>query len=148
MFAAGTETEGDVVILDSGSDVSPLPLSYGQCGEDAVNPEEVQLRDCQGERLHVTGYRTVSLVVQDEQGEEAELEHSFLIANVKKCILSLGQLYRSGWSIKQYGEGPVLESPDQELKVPVVYQRNSLAIKAFVCRVAMVDEDVTIKYVP
>ena len=134
------DVAGDVVILDSGSDVSLLPLSYGQCGENNVNPEEVQLRDCQGEHLHVEGYRTVSLVVQDECGEEAELEHSFLIANVKSCILSLGQLYRSGWSVKQHEHGPVLESPDRELRVPVVYQRNSLAISATVCRVEMMDE--------
>ena len=134
------EVVGDVVILDSGSDVSLLPLSYGQCGENNVNPEEVQLRDCQGEHLHVEGYRTVSLVVQDECGEEAELEHSFLIANVKSCILSLGQLYRNGWSVRQHEHGPVLESPDRELRVPVVYQRNSLAISATVCRVEMMDE--------
>ena len=46
----------------------------------------------------------------------------------------------NGWSVKQHGEGPVPESADQELRVPVVYQRNSLAIRAYVCRVAMLDE--------
>ena len=63
----------DVVILDSGSDVSLLP--------PAVNPEEVQLRGCQGKHLHVTGYRTVPLVVRGFED------------HVKSCILSLGQLY-------------------------------------------------------
>ena len=70
MISAGPETAGDVVILDSGSDVSLLPPSYGQCGVDAINPEKVQLCDCQGEHLQVTGYRIVSLVVPDESGEE------------------------------------------------------------------------------
>ena len=58
-------------------------------------------------------HRLASCVTADEEGEEAELAHSFLIGNVKGCILSLGQLYYSGWSVKQHGNGPVLESPDQ-----------------------------------
>ena len=33
MVSARLEAGGDLVILDSGSDVSLLPLSYGQCGE-------------------------------------------------------------------------------------------------------------------
>eukprot|EP00435_Cladocopium_sp_Y103_P019244 s76_g4.t1 len=141
MISAGGETSKDVVILDNGSDVSLLPLCYGECGTDAVNPEAVQLRDCQGEHLQVTGYRTVSLVVVDDEGVEAELEHSFLIANMKSCILSLGQLYQNGWSVQQHGHGPVLESLDRELRVPVVYQRNSLAIKATACRVELAGQD-------
>ena len=87
------------------------------------------------------GYRTVSLVVRDFEGVEAELEHSFLIANVKSCILSLGQLYRNGWSVKNLGDGPYLESPDQELRVPAHFQCNSLAISASVCRVEMVESE-------
>ena len=139
MVSAGLQEPDDVVILDRGSDVSLLPLGYGHCGETSIPHEDVQLRDCQGEHLSVAGYRTV---VQDGDGTEAELEHSFLIANVRSCILSLGQLYRSGWSVKQMedGGGPFLESPDQELRVPVFYQRNSLAIKATVCRVEQVAE--------
>ena len=143
MVSSGDEFDKGVVILDSGSDVSLLPLSYGQCGADAVQPEDVQLRDCQGSHLKVTGYRTVSLVVEDGDGTEAELEHAFLIANVKSCILSLGQLYRNGWCVKQMedGAGPYLESPDRELRVPVFYQRNSLAISATVCRVEQVEDE-------
>ena len=70
MVNYGEKTDNDVVILDSGSDVSLLPLSYGQCGMDAVREEDVQLRDCQGSHLKVTGYRTVSLVVKDGDGTE------------------------------------------------------------------------------
>lgn len=36
MVTAGDEIDKDVVILDSGSDASLLPLPYGQCGNDAV----------------------------------------------------------------------------------------------------------------
>ena len=64
MVSNGIEARGDVVMLDGGSDVSLLLFSYGQCREDAVNLEQVQLRDCQGKRLQVTGHRTVSFVAQ------------------------------------------------------------------------------------
>eukprot|EP00435_Cladocopium_sp_Y103_P037670 s676_g10.t1 len=145
MVSFGEVENKDVVILDSGSDVSLLPLSYGQCGvdADAEQSETVQLRDCQGSHLKVTGYRKVSLVVQDGDGTEAELEHAFLIATVKSCILSLGQLYQSGWSVKKMDDGSdlYLESPDQELQAPVFYQRNSLAMRATVCPVQQVDHE-------
>ena len=80
MVSSGEEFDKDAVILDSGSNVSLLPLSYGQCGADTVQSEDVQLRDCQGSNLKVTGYKTVSLVVKDGDGTEAELEQVFLIA--------------------------------------------------------------------
>lgn len=81
-----------VVILDNGSDGSLLPLHYAQEGDQPVDGA-VQLRDAQGEQLRVDGYKTVSLVVKDDQGEEAELEHCFLVGDVKSCVLSSGQLY-------------------------------------------------------
>eukprot|EP00435_Cladocopium_sp_Y103_P030286 s3267_g7.t1 len=77
----------DVVILNGGSNVSSLFLSYGKCAVDAERPEAVQLRDCQGSHLEVIGYRKISFVVQDGDGTEAELEHAFLIATVKSCVL-------------------------------------------------------------
>ena len=43
--SAGLEDGGEVVILDTGSNVSLLLLANGQCGEDAPNFEGVQLRD-------------------------------------------------------------------------------------------------------
>ena len=52
-----------------------------------------------------------------------------------------------GTAIPQWKEreatwhGPVLESPDQNLRVPVVHQRNSLAIRADVCRVVMAEDE-------
>ena len=80
--------------------------------------------------------KQASLVVEDEDGSQAELETQFLVAgSIKSAILSLGQLYRAGWSVSQAEHGPVLESPDKTLRVPVFYVRNSLAIRAEVCRV-------------
>ena len=128
------QSEPDVVILDSGSDVSLLPLHYGE-GQIQRGAQDVHLRDCQGERLRVDGYRTVSLLVTDVDGSEAEIEHCFLIGDVKSCILSLGQLYQHGWNVKHDGGILVLKSADSTLNVPVFFQRNSLAINATVCRI-------------
>lgn len=99
MISAGSQHE-NMVILDSGSDVSLLPLRYVQDGDGPVD-DSVQLRDAQGERLKVKGYKTVSLVVRDNQGVEAELERCFLVGDVKSCILSLGQLYQGGWHVRR-----------------------------------------------
>eukprot|EP00435_Cladocopium_sp_Y103_P023304 s2901_g5.t1 len=125
-----------IVILDSGSDVSLLPLSCGGVPDGPVDDAKVQLRDCQGQELKVAGVKTASIVVEDEDGSHAELETQFVVSeNVKSCILSLGQLYRAGWSVQQNADGPKLESPDRTLRVPVFFQRNSLAIRGEVCRV-------------
>ena len=130
----------NVVILDSGSDVSLLPVSCGIEVGGPVDKTKVQLRDCQGEQLQVAGVKTASLVVQDEDGSQAELETQFVVSgSVKSCILSLGQLYRGGWSVSQSTNDPMLESPDHTLKVPVFFQRNSLAIHGEVCRVEAAD---------
>ena len=131
-----------IVILDSGSDVSLLPLCRGGDIDGPADSAQVQLRDCQGTELKVTGVKTASIIVEDEDGSQAELETQFVVSeNVKSCVLSLGQLYRVGWSVQQHEGGPMLESPDKTLKVPVFYQRNSLAIHGEVCRVVAADGD-------
>ena len=110
--------ERNVVILDSGGIDGPA--------DDA----QVQLRDCQGQELKVAEIKTASMVVDDEDGNRTEPETQVLVAgNIKSAILSLGQLYQAGWSISQRNNGPVLESPDHTLRLPVFFVRNSLAIK-------------------
>ena len=81
------EKQQDIVILDSGSDVSLLPLNYGGKSDSGVDASIVHLRDCQGQKLQVNGYRNVSVLVNDRDGSEAEIEHCFLIGDVKSCIL-------------------------------------------------------------
>eukprot|EP00435_Cladocopium_sp_Y103_P025443 s995_g6.t1 len=124
-----------VVILDSGSDVSLLPLGCADV-DGPADQAQVQLRDCQGKELKVAGVKAASIVVEDEDGSQAELETQFVVSEgVKSCILSLGQLYRAGWSVQQDNDGPKLESPGRTLRVPAFFQRNSLAIRGEVCRV-------------
>eukprot|EP00435_Cladocopium_sp_Y103_P020525 s4238_g5.t1 len=144
MVSAGGMAEGkNVIILDSGSDFSLLPLSHGSGVDGPADESKVQLKDCQGQALQVAGVKTASLVVADRDGEQAELETQFVISNnIKSVILSLGQFYRAGWSVLQTSGGPMLESPDQTLHVPVFYVRNSLAIHGEVQGVESTFEDV------
>ena len=95
-----TETRRRAVILDSGSDVSLLPLSYAN---DSLGESSVKLQDCLGSSLKTTGQQDATLVVYDAlSGEEIELHHMFLIGNVHNCILSSGELYKSGcWKVKE-----------------------------------------------
>ena len=76
----------------------------------------------------MAGVRAASIVVEDEDGSQAELETQSVVSDsVKSCILSLAQLYRAGWSVQQNSSAPpTLESPDETVRVPV--QRNSLSI--------------------
>ena len=111
-----------------------LCLCLGVEVDGPVDGAEVQLKDCQGSALKVSGVKVASLVVEDVDGSQAELETQVVVSDsVKSCILSLGQLYRAGWSVQQDNMGPMLESPDKTLRVPVLYQRNSLAIRGEVC---------------
>ena len=127
------ETCRNVVILDSGSDVSLLPLSYAN---ENIGESNVRLQDCQGTSLRTAGQQGATLVVFDaKSGEDVEIHHRFLVGNVHNCILSLGELYKSGWMLKSDGSEQFLISPDQEAKIPVVFQRNSFAMEAMICQV-------------
>ena len=135
---SATETCRRVVILDSGSDVSLLPLSYAN---DSPDESDVRLQDCQGSSLKTAGQQEATLVVYDAMsGEEIELR--FLIGNVhNNCILSLGELYKNGWLLESDGKDQFLVSPDQQAGIPVIFQRNSFAIEATVCRILQSDSD-------
>jgi hypothetical protein len=105
--------DGKIVILDSGSDVSLLPHDLGREIDSPADEAHVRLRDCEGKELQVAKVRTASIVVENEDGNQAELEMQFVVSeSVKSCILSLGQLYRAGWSVQQNDDGPTLESPE------------------------------------
>ena len=39
----------------------------------------------------------------DRDGTEEELEHKLVVGDVKTCIVSLGELYRNGWQVRNAG---------------------------------------------
>ncbi len=130
-----SEPQGEkaCIVLDSGSDVSLLPMSF--LADSGIESKEHNLRDCQGQRLHTTGTKDAELVVSDVSNIQAILKQQFIVGDVTNCLLSLGQMLRKGWSISKTDEcesGLALVSPDEQLKVPVEYKGDSLAITAWV----------------
>eukprot|EP00434_Breviolum_minutum_P043737 symbB.v1.2.039002.t1/scaffold6288.1/size30759/2 len=125
--------EKSCIILDSGSDVSLLPLSFLADSGNAA--KEHNLRDCQGQKLHTKGTKDAELIVSDIGNMQAVLKQQFIVGDVTNCLLSLGQMLRKGWSISktdECGSGLALISPDEELKVPVEYRGDSLSITAWI----------------
>ena len=130
-----TEPQGEksCIILDSGSDVSLLPMSF--LADSGNTAKEHNLRDCQGQKLHTTGTKDAELIVSDVGNMQAVLKQQVIVGDVTNCLSSLGQMLRKGWSISktdECGSGLALISPDEELKVPVEYRGDSLSITAWI----------------
>ena len=130
------EDDSGWIILDSGSDVSLLPNTFQP---DVSDTSGHDLRNCQGGSLKTTGSKSAELLVMDTDGNEALLNHNFITAAVKAGIVSLSQLYKQGWSVIPEEQGPVLVSPCHDLRVPMCYRNNSLAIRAHVRCVDLVE---------
>ena len=122
----------DAVILDSGSDANVLPKSYAS---DNILASKHRLRNCEGTPLKTYGTRETELVVTTANGEEVVLKQKFVVGEVTNCLLSLGQLLKTGWSLVhrgEHGEQLALQSPEGSVEVPVYYKGSSLAMDAWI----------------
>ena len=127
------QCEKSCIILDSGSDVSLLPMSF--VADSDSTSRERNLRDCQGQKLQISGTKDAELIVDDISNGQAILKQQFIVGDVTNCLLSLGQMMKRGWTIGKTDEcdsGIALISPDEQLKVTVEYKGDSLAITVFV----------------
>ena len=127
-----SEAEMTDVILDSGADVSCLPLSYGQYGS-SHGSASLGLRDAQGESLAVQDLREVSFIVHDETGEPVIWKEVCAIAPVTQPLLCKGKLMRSGWWPKR--EPYMCMEHESGVKVPMSFRGNSLCVRASIFRV-------------
>ena len=130
------ECENEWVILDSGSDVSLLPARYQP--DSNSNFGSGSLQNCQGGALQTTGTRQAELIAVTTEGEEVLLQHEFIVGNVTSCLVSLGQLYQGGWTIfkDETNDSLSLQSPGNEIRIPVEYRNRSFAIKAQVRQIS------------
>ena len=122
----------DAVILDSGSDANVLPRVYAS---DNVSASKHRLRNCEGTPLKTYGTRETELVVTTLNGEEVVLKQQFVVGEVTSCLLSLGQLLETGWSLVhrgEHGKQLALQSPEKTVEVPVYYKGSSLAMDAWI----------------
>ncbi|CAE7242878.1 unnamed protein product [Symbiodinium sp. CCMP2592] len=120
------------VILDSGADMSCLPLEYAQHGFDH-GPHNLQLRDAQGEPLAVNDLREVEFVVESSTGEHVVWREVCAIAPVTQPLLCKGKLMKAGWwPVRQ--PDMALEH-DSGVRVPISFKGNSLCVRASIFRV-------------
>lgn len=121
-IVSGAMYANSKIMILCGSDVFLRPHGFeGELdGLAGWNPS--RLRDCEGKEFKVAGVRTVSVIVDEIDGSQAELTQ-FVSQSVKSCILRLDMLYRTRWCIKQNTDGPTWNLPDRTKKEPTLSER-------------------------
>ena len=149
-----TVDEGDLdeqhIVLDSGADVSLLPLRYGHKGRSissSVNSGMV-LEDAQGCPLSCTEMKRASINVkcrlQKDDGDEfsiCSVVEDFVVAKVTNVLLSMGRLLKNGWKFNANSKPNcvgTLISPDGQCLVDVHYKQNSLSLRGCIYKAIMV----------
>ena len=130
-----------LVVLDSGADISLLPIAMGSKGK-SQRLERTVLEDAQGIRVETYGKRRAHVEVQTEQEDPVILEDEFIVASVQAPLISMGRLLHRGWRIcpSTSPTGVSLLAPDGQCQIPVYYKKNSLALKAYIRQVSVSDE--------
>ncbi|CAE7237023.1 unnamed protein product [Symbiodinium sp. CCMP2592] len=116
--------EGHEVILDSGADVTVLPMRiFGEVGcESKAN---VALVDAQGSRIPQAAVREgVTFVVEGCDGQEIVFRDRAVLARVKQPLLCAGKMFKDGWLPRPEAEQLVMKKGSQAF--PVHWARNSL----------------------
>ena len=121
-------TKGETVniILDSGADMSVLPLSYKNCGK-SLSKVSV-LRDAQGNRMPGGALRQAVVTLEDDNGNLVEIRETFALSKVTDPLLALGKMLRRGWKIGSDGQDVKLVHGD--FNKTVNFRSNSLALEA------------------
>ena len=84
------------VVLDSGADMSVLPLDCKHLG--APLPKRSILRDAQGNKMKGGDLRQAEVLMEDETGQWVCLRETFAVSNVSEPLLALGKLLKKGGS--------------------------------------------------
>ncbi|CAE7214928.1 unnamed protein product [Symbiodinium sp. CCMP2592] len=125
------DSEAHEIILDSGADMSCLPLCYATHGT-SQGAGGLALKDAQGEPLAVNDLREVDFVLQSEEGEPIVWREVCAIAPVTQPLLCKGKL-RAGWWPQR--KPTMCLEHDSGIRVPMSFKGNSLCIKAAIYRV-------------
>ena len=123
-----------MVILDSGADISVLPMSYREVGLPI--DRGTSLRDAQGGKMTNGGMRQAMIELEDEDGHLVELRESFALSIVKEPLLALGKLLRRGWKIE--GEGGDVRLTHGLFSKRLQFRHNSLVVDAKIRKVGTV----------
>ena len=108
------------------------------CGRDH-HGQAVALQDAEGRQIPVLGQKAISVLLQDSNGTEIELQDNVVFSDeISQPILSYGRLMSAGWSI--CAEGQCLKNGNY--MIPLEFQNNSLVVKGHVRSVEVVPSSI------
>ena len=95
--AVAASSHSDIV-LDSGSDVTLLPIAMAGIGSPATLTPGTFLRDAQSKQILTSDVRDVTFIFQTTDGQSLRVkEKAFFSDKVDVPLLSFGKLIRAGW---------------------------------------------------
>lgn len=101
-FVRGIQVEDEVpIILDSGADMSVLPMRYRGTGK-SLSQKSI-LRDAQGNLMPGGALRKAVIEIEDDHGNVAKLTETFALSSVAEPLVALGKLLKKGWKVE--GDG-------------------------------------------
>ena len=118
--------------------MSVFPAHYQ--ADNSMDVGSGSLQNCQGGSFQTTGTKKAELIATTTDGEEVLLQHEFIVGNVTSCLVSLGQLYQGGWTTHKDDNSNrlSLQSPGNEISIPVEYKNLSFAIFLFIYKIFLV----------
>ena len=133
--------EFEQVILDSGADVTVVPMTHSAVGDPG--PQTTLIRDAQGNAIPMASQRrNVIFEVVGDGGQRLFFRDKVVVARVKQPLLSLGKLVRDKWCLGEVGGQ--LRMSKNNTSFPVHMSRNSLAASMKIYRLEQPDEYVRV----
>ena len=86
------------VVLDSGADMSVLPLSFKGIGAP-MKGRRSTLKDAQGNVMEGGSMRQAVIIMSDDVGNQILMKETFALASVSEPLLALGKLLKKGWRV-------------------------------------------------
>ena len=123
------------VIVDSGADVSCVPLSYRSCGQRAVTGRKVQVQDAQGAPINVQEERLIDFVIGAGTPHEITIRERCVVSQVSQPLVSMGRLIARGWWPCKGTQGMWL-AHDNGAEIPLGLRGMSLTMSAEIRRVS------------
>ena len=131
--AVRDESQYEEVILDSGADITVLPLRFQGVGSESTPRGRIQ--DAQGNTIPTSETRAkVMFEVQSQNGERLFFRDKVLIANVQQPLFCIGKLLKDDWLTSKVGGSLVMEKGSK--RFPIYMSRNSLAASMRIHRIA------------
>ena len=130
------------VTLDSGADLSVLPMSFLSVGEPVRDDDGLRMVDAQGKQIQYAGITRASLLVRGWDNQEIIINEKFVVGNVKTPLLCAGKMLRQGWEVKHGERGLCLSHEKKGIEIPLKMAKNSLQLEALISMVTVSSDTV------